>query len=311
MSTIDDRPTVTFGSRTSVTDPSIIDEVRTALRDAGAVLVRTRDGLDREQLRALGQALSDRELHGTYGDLPRLADDPEIYASTPYPARERILWHHEAAHTHEWPHVQLFRCVVAPESGGATGTADSRLIWSRLPAQATESFARLGLRYIRNFHAHLDVDWREAFGVADENGLADLCARHSITYVWQPDATLRTSLVTAATCVVDGRTAFANQILLHHPAALPAKVRDAMHGMFGEQSAFPRHVQFGDGSEIPDDLVDMILGLYDEIAVRHPWHTGDVLIVDNRTTAHSRDPYAGPRRVEVALGAFHTRPTLG
>jgi alpha-ketoglutarate-dependent taurine dioxygenase len=117
--------------------------------------------------------------------------------------------------------------------------------------------------------------------------------------------------VTPATVSIDGRVAFANQILLHHASALPVKVHDALLGMFGEREAFPRHVQFGDGSEIPDALVSEILALYDDIAVRQPWQIDDVMVLDNRMTAHSRDSFLGPRRIEVALGAFHSRPTVG
>ncbi|NEA73787.1 TauD/TfdA family dioxygenase [Streptomyces sp. SID13588] len=308
MSADDARSTIVLDEGAKSANAATVHQIRTTLDDAGSVWVRASGGLSRAQFRALGHALTGHALHGTYGDLPRIADDPEIYASTPYPARERILWHHEAAHTHQWPHLQLFRCAVAAESGGATGTADSRRVWARLPADVAERFSRYGLRYIRNYRPHLDADWRDVFQVNDRRELAEVCGRHSIACDWLPDATLRTSLVTPATATVDGRVAFANQILLHHTSALPTKVYEAMRGMFGERDAFPRHVQFGDGTEIPDDLVGAILDLYDEVAVRWRWQSGDVLVLDNRTTAHSRDPYVGSRRIEVALGTFHPRP---
>jgi alpha-ketoglutarate-dependent taurine dioxygenase len=303
------RPVITLEQDASIEDHAI-GQIRAALRDAGAALVRTPGGFSRDRFRALGQALTGGSLHSGYGDLPRIADDPEIYHSTPYPPRQRILWHHEAAHTHEWPIIQLFRCVVAAQSGGATGTADSREVWTRLPAPVAGHLTRHGLRYIRNFRPGLDTDWRTVFQVNDEDELAGVCTQHSIDHGWLPGGTLRTSIVTPATVRVDGRVSFANQILLHHASALPAKVHDALLGTFGEREAFPRHAQFGDGSEIPDELVSEILALYDEIGVRRQWQPGDVIVLDNRITAHSRDSFAGPRQIEVALGAFRPRPRL-
>ena len=301
---------VALDGRALITDVASIEQIRRALSAAGSVLVRASGGLDRAQLRALGQALSDGPLHGSYGELPRIADDPEIYSSTPYPARERILWHHESAHTHEWPHLQLFRCVVPAPCGGVTATADSCRVWAGLPADAAEQFGVLGLRYIRTLRPHFDIDWRDAFQVADERELADVCAQRCIAHEWLPDGALRTSFVTSAIATIDGRPAFANQILLHHASVLPAQVHAALLGMFGDREAFPRHVQFGDGTEIPDELVAMILYLYDEIAVRQPWQVGDILVLDNRRTAHSRDSYLGSRQIEVALGSFYPRPMV-
>ncbi len=40
---------------------------------------------------------------------------------------------------------------------------------------------------------------------------------------------------------------------------------------------------------------------YEAHTVREPWQSGDLLLVDNIRTAHSREPYEGPREVLVAL----------
>jgi hypothetical protein len=36
--------------------------------------------------------------------------------------------------------------------------------------------------------------------------------------------------------------------------------------------------------------------------MREPWQNGDLLLVDNVRTAHSREPYEGDREVVVGLG---------
>ncbi|MEV4920155.1 TauD/TfdA family dioxygenase, partial [Streptomyces tirandamycinicus] len=34
---------------------------------------------------------------------------------------------------------------------------------------------------------------------------------------------------------------------------------------------------------------------------REPWQPGDLMLVDNIRTAHSREPYEGPREILVGL----------
>ncbi|WP_332262400.1 TauD/TfdA family dioxygenase [Streptacidiphilus rugosus] len=53
---------------------------------------------------------------------------------------------------------------------------------------------------------------------------------------------------------------------------------------------------------IPEDVVETINATYARAARREPWRAGDLLLVDNLRTAHSRDPYEGEREVVVVLG---------
>jgi hypothetical protein len=47
--------------------------------------------------------------------------------------------------------------------------------------------------------------------------------------------------------------------------------------------------------------VDLLNQAYDAHTAREPWQGGDLLLVDNIRTAHSREPYDGPREVLAAL----------
>jgi alpha-ketoglutarate-dependent taurine dioxygenase len=44
--------------------------------------------------------------------------------------------------------------------------------------------------------------------------------------------------------------------------------------------------------------------------VRFQWLRGDVVMVDNMLTAHARDPFEGPRRIVVAMGAIVDRRVM-
>ena len=41
--------------------------------------------------------------------------------------------------------------------------------------------------------------------------------------------------------------------------------------------------------------------VYEANTVREPWQAGDLMLVDNIRTAHSREPFEGPREVLVAM----------
>jgi hypothetical protein len=50
--------------------------------------------------------------------------------------------------------------------------------------------------------------------------------------------------------------------------------------------------------------------VYEECAVRFDWRQGDIVMLDNMLAAHARDPYEGPRKIVVAMGAMFDRAAL-
>ena len=49
------------------------------------------------------------------------------------------------------------------------------------------------------------------------------------------------------------------------------------------------------------DVVALLNDVYETHTRREPWQAGDLLLVDNVATAHSREPYTGPREVLVGM----------
>ncbi len=78
-------------------------------------------------------------------------------------------------------------------------------------------------------------------------------------------------------------------------------MRAALRGVFREDE-LPRNVYFGDGSPIPDEVVEEVLAVYRRLAVEFTWQEGDVILLDNMLTAHARNPFTGERRIVVAMG---------
>jgi alpha-ketoglutarate-dependent taurine dioxygenase len=49
------------------------------------------------------------------------------------------------------------------------------------------------------------------------------------------------------------------------------------------------------------DVVELINRVYEANTVREPWEAGDLMVIDNIRTAHSREPFEGQREVIVAM----------
>jgi hypothetical protein len=58
---------------------------------------------------------------------------------------------------------------------------------------------------------------------------------------------------------------------------------------------------FGSGDPTDEDVVALLNAVYEAHTVREPWQAGDLMLVDNMRTAHSREPYSGPRTVLVGM----------
>jgi alpha-ketoglutarate-dependent taurine dioxygenase len=276
-----------------------IDE---ALSRSGAALFR---GFDMADVTAFERAAAVLcgPLADDYGDLPRLARGSRVYGATPYPAELPILFHHEGSHTPRWPRRIAFFCLEPPANGGETVIADGRRVFDLLSTDLRKRFERDGLLYMRRFTPGIDVGWQAYFRTGDRGEVERRCRGDGIEAEWTADGGLRIRQRRPAVLRRGGATVFFNQILLHHPSALPADVREALAALVAEED-FPRRVAFGDGSAIPDEVVARVRAAAESEAVEIRWRRGDLLLVDNELAAHGRRSYEGMRRIAVAMAAL-------
>jgi alpha-ketoglutarate-dependent taurine dioxygenase len=250
------------------------------------------------------------QLFGEYGDLPTERHSDKIYGATPYPADKVILFHNESSHTHRWPLRQFFHSVVVAAEGGETPLVDGRRVLERLEPAVRATFEQKGLLYVRNFSKGFDVSWQQFFRTLDKREVEVACEERGIEYEWFNDE-LRTRQWAPA--VVEhprtGEKVFFNQIQLHHISCLDAEVQASVKALFPEER-WPRNVYYGDGSAIPDAVVQELLGVYWGLAVQAPWKNGDVVALDNMIVSHGRNAYRGSRKVVVAMGEMIEAETL-
>lgn len=283
-------------------EQAIRDGLDDSLRTVGGVLFRgfnVATPIDFKRFAAsFGAPLASYE----FGSTPRSKVFAGVYSSTEYPAHQFIPLHNEQAYTRPWPSHIWFHCIKASETGGETPICDSRLIYQRMPAEIRELFASRELLYVRNYSGALDLPWQKVFNTEDRAQVERYCQDNDIEWEWKADGDLRTRQRCAAVLQhpETGEWVWFNQAHLFHVSAIEPGVRASLLAAVGEEN-LPRHVYFGDGSAIPDAMLDTVRAVYDQTAVSFPWEPGDILMLDNRLVAHGRNPYTGDRKVIVAM----------
>ena len=250
-------------------------------------------------------------LYGQYGDLPKKEGGKNTYRSTPYPERKMILFHNESSHQDRWPRKQMFYCEQAAPVGGATPVVDCRLMYEKMPADLRDKFETKGLLYVRTFTDNLDVSWQHFFKTEDRGEVEARCRAGGIEWRWLDNNELQTRTPGPAVIrhPITGAKSFFNQVQLHHIYWLEPDVREDLLSMFGAER-MPRHVYYGDGTPIEDEVMQRIGDLYEACAVRFDWQKGDAILLDNMLVAHARDPFEGPRKIVVAMGDMYDHSSL-
>lgn len=244
-----------------------------------------------------------KEIYSEYGDLPREGEGGKVYSSTPYPEDKCILYHNESSHMNRWPTRISFFCVIAAKEGGCSPIVDCRKVYQQLDPVVREKFENLGLMYVRNFCDGLDVSWQHFFQTADRAVVEEACHKQGFICEWIGKDNLRVKQRCRAVLrhPVTGEISFFNQVQLHHVHCLDPAVRKSVLSIFRRED-LPRHVYYGDGSEIEDSVMDHVGEIYEKNSVRFMWCQGDMVSLDNMLTAHARDSFVGPRKIVVALG---------
>lgn len=245
------------------------------------------------------------EFNTEYGDLHHKVQNTNfVQEATPYPPEKAILFHNEASHTPTYPERICFFCQVPAAKDGETPLMPSDLVLDALPADIRDEFATKGLRYIRNFIPGLDVAWERFFATDDRAAVEEQCRANGTEFFWREDGGLRIETQRPAIVrhPVSGRELFFNQILLHHPAVLDEDVREDLLALC--DGDFPRNVVYGDGTPIPDEVIETVLQAEVDTAISIDYEPEDVFLVDNIAYAHARRPYTAPRSIRVLLSRF-------
>jgi alpha-ketoglutarate-dependent taurine dioxygenase len=278
-------------------------ELRAAVAEHGSLRVRGLGLADAATVAAVFEALADGLMTEREGFAARDEHARGVYSSATWPQSQPMCMHHELSYALEVPGLMLFACIEAPSAGGATAMADAEAVLAALPAGLVERFEREGWLLTRSYNGEIGASVADAFGTDDRAAVEAHCRANAIELTWQPDGTLRTRQRRDAVArhPVTGRRCWFNQIAFLSEWTMAAEVREFLLDVYGAEG-LPFNTCFGNGDPIGQDVVELLDEVYDAHTVREPWEAGDLMLVDNVRTAHSREAFEGAREVLVGFG---------
>jgi len=283
------------------------DALRAVVAEQGCVLVRGLGLLDVAETGAVFRRLATSLMTEKEAFASRRIYSDGLYSSSKWPQNQQMCMHHELSYTLEFPGLMLFACLSVPTAGGATGVADSPAVLRALPAELVSRFERGGWVLTRNYNEDIGASVADAFGTDDRSAVEAYCRANAIQFQWQAGGGLRTRQRRSAVVrhPLTGQRCWFNQIAFLNEWTLDPEVREYLVDVYGAD-ALPFNTYFGNGDPIGEDVVQLLNETYEANTAREPWQAGDLLLVDNIRTAHSREPYEGPREVVVAMaGPVH------
>jgi alpha-ketoglutarate-dependent taurine dioxygenase len=278
------------------------EALRALVAEHGSILVRGLVLRDPAEVAAVFRPLATRLMAEQETFASRQAYADGVYSSSKWPSNQPMCMHHELSYRLEFPGLMLFACLEAPTAGGATGVADSTAVLDALPAELVARFEHQGWLLTRNYNEDIGASVAEAFGTEDRGAIEGYCRANGIEFEWQPAGGLRTRQRRNAVVrhPVSGRRCWFNQVAFLSEWTIDPEVREFLVDVYGAE-ALPFNTSFGDGEAVGEDVVALLNEVYEANTAREQWQAGDLLLVDNIRTAHSREAFEGRREVLVAL----------
>lgn len=233
---------------------------------------------------------------------PRTTEGNRIYTATVHPADQRINPHNEGTYWIRWAMKLYFCCLAVPRRGGETPLADVRKVYERIDPAIRERFEEKKFQLVRNYNDGFGLPWQEVFQTEDKAEVEEFCRQNAIEVEWKDGNRLRTKQVRAAVRKhpVTGERVWFNHAAFYHHTTLDPQMRDALVGEFGEDG-LPYNTYYGDGSPIEAEVAEHIREAYALEKIVFPWEVGDVVLLDNMSVAHAREPFEGERLVVVSM----------
>lgn len=243
------------------------------------------------------------------GRAPRKAISGKVMEATRLASSVRLALHSEMAYMRDYPkRIAFFSRRTAPV-GGETLIGDVRNLVESMPPETLAKIRRLGTRMVRNFgprsadlegsYGHMDQrGWNQAFFTEDAKEVEAICAERGLEPVWNEDGSLVVfnKLEPFVVHPETGKELYRSVLHLKpqaENAELDAEIR--------KTQKYPTGATLGNGERLSRQEMADMEEILDRVTYSWPWRDGDVMVLDNLQVWHGRNPYEGPRDVQVAL----------
>jgi alpha-ketoglutarate-dependent taurine dioxygenase len=292
------------------------DDLEAALLSFGAVVFRGFPVGGTDDFAAMMDGFAPFAAGYAGGTTDRKAIKGRVMEATRTSEEMYILLHQEMSYMAANPRLVAFYCKTPAEAGGETVICDMRGVLETLPAPLAAKFVDHGVTYLRNMRSAAVEDWRAdpkyrhpswqyRFETEDRDVVAAQLAERGVSFEWLDDGSLNlwTRLPGVTTHPATGDLLFFNQLhaQLQHRYLIGEARAALMDAAYRPDLPRPYTVTFGDGTAITDAEYFAIQDELEGRLTRFSWRSGDVMLLDNKLTAHGRKPYKGERDVQVML----------
>jgi alpha-ketoglutarate-dependent taurine dioxygenase len=226
-----------------------------------------------------------------------------VFTPVSYSEEEKLLWHNENSFNMSWPLIIIFGAATPAAKGGETPVVDSRVVLANIDKDIIAEFSQKGVMYVRSHGFGFGRSWQQVYQTDDKHVLEDKLKKNNIDYEWYGSNKLITRQVRPSIVKhpITAELSWFNQAQHWHPYCLQPEVREYLLQNFRENE-LPRNCYFGDGTKIPNEIMQHILDVYQKFEISFQWQKGDVMVLDNVLFGHARNPYEGERKLFVTMG---------
>jgi alpha-ketoglutarate-dependent taurine dioxygenase len=274
-------------------------------------------------------------LNNTYrGTSPRrlMEGTDYVFSAAEVPVNYPIAQHLEMSFLDAPPRQLFFGCIKQSDAvGGETALADFRQVYRDLDMDLKKKLLDKGIRYQRthkkvgSYYTYDVADmlgWPELFGTDNKEQVEKMCAQEGIPVEWDGNTFVSVSKSDAFQLhPITKEPVWFNHTQVFHWSTFPAElwfafcrthdVRLLIHCFFvtifcvikyavlGHEMSL--HATFGDGTPIALYEMQEIRRCIHKNMVFNRWAKSDLLLLDNFSTSHGRQPtYDRSRKIVVA-----------
>ncbi|MBA0785014.1 hypothetical protein Gotri_027848 [Gossypium trilobum] len=270
------------------------------LLKSGALLFRGFPVKTAKDFNDVVEAFGFEELPYVGGAAPRTNVVGRVFTANESPPDQKIPFHHEMAQVPEFPSKLFFFCEVEPGSGGETPIVLSHIVYEKMKEKYPEFVDRLeahGLLYTRVLGEDDDPSspigrgWKSTFLTSNKAVAEERAAKLGMKLEWLSNGV---KTVMGPIPAIKYDKSRQRKIWFNSMVA-------AYTGWEDSRNDPVKAVTFGDGQPLPADIIYDCLKILEDECVPIPWKKGDVMLIDNLATLHSRRSFDPPRRVLASL----------
>ncbi|KAI7741350.1 hypothetical protein M8C21_029255 [Ambrosia artemisiifolia] len=289
-----------------VFETAIRDEkpwLESLLQQRGVILFRGFHVTSPSDFNRVVEAFGFAEIVYAGGRAPRTKVVGRVYTANESPPEMKINFHHEMSYLPEYPSKLFFFCEEEPGSGGETPIALSHMVYEKMKEKHPEFVAKVEEHGLKFITVTGDEDhsssiggkgWKSAYMTNDKKVANERAEKLGTKLEWMEHGV---RIITGPVPAIgfnkeSGQKTWFNNLAL-------CNTSPTTNGISEDRDVY---VELGNGDLVPDDAFEDLLKIMEDECVAIPWKKGDVMLVNNLTVLHGRQPVLKlPRRILASL----------